>query len=137
MTVAVLNNGCRRFDRVCCRFGMSPFLLSPFRLVAIMTGTHCFLCTVNVAALCNASQWLQDRLASQSAIHSITQQWSSTAELYLLEHKVKTNCLNMAQQNLLSTLMIGAGDAHEHPHSPNLPLSASRPTSYRFKLPIS
>ena len=64
---AVLTNGCRRFDQClspfwlmvvavltrvvavltrvvavleCRRFGMSPFLLSPFRLVAVMTGTR-------------------------------------------------------------------------------------------------
>ena len=28
---------CRRFDHSCRRFGVSPFLLSPFRLVAVMT----------------------------------------------------------------------------------------------------
>ena len=47
MLVTVLTNGCRRFDsschcfdHCCRRFVVSPFLLSPFRLVAVMTGTH-------------------------------------------------------------------------------------------------
>ena len=53
MVVAVLTNGCRRFDHDCRRFGLSPcclvavlvvavldlspFWLSPFRLVAVLT----------------------------------------------------------------------------------------------------
>ena len=45
MVVAVLTRVVAVLTRVvavleCRRFGMSPFLLSPFRLVAVMTGTH-------------------------------------------------------------------------------------------------
>ena len=72
---AVLTNCCRRFDQClspfwlmvvavltrvvavlttvvavleCRRFGMSPFLLSPFRLVAVMTGTRIDNCSFYV-----------------------------------------------------------------------------------------
>ena len=45
MVVAVLTRVVAVLTRVvavleCRRFGMSPFLLSPFRLVAVMTGTR-------------------------------------------------------------------------------------------------
>ena len=40
VVVAVLTNACCRFDHCCRHFDVSPFMLSPFRLVAVMTGTQ-------------------------------------------------------------------------------------------------